>query len=189
MKTKEIIGRVIEELRTTAEKYDQNEIDRFISEINKAKRVFVCGAGRSLLVIRAFAMRLMHIGYTVYVVGETVTPAAEAGDLLVVMSGSGETGSLVKMAEKARCLGVSVALITTNEKSSIAKIASSVVKVSTSTSKLSDSNQEVKSIQPGGNTFEQSALLLFDSIIIELMSSKSLSENNSELMKRHANLE
>jgi len=189
MNTKEIIGRVIEELRVTAERFDQDEIDSFILEINRAKRVFVCGAGRSLLVIRAFAMRLMHIGYTVYVVGETVTPAAKEGDLLIVMSGSGETGSLVKKAERACTLGLSVALITTNDKSSIAKLARCVVNVSTSTSKLSAAGQQNQSIQPGGNTFEQSALLLLDSIIIELISSKSLSENNSCLMSKHANLE
>jgi len=38
------------------------------------KKVMVLGAGRSGLVARSFAMRLMHLTFNVHVIGETITP-------------------------------------------------------------------------------------------------------------------
>lgn len=48
------------------------KIDEFIFALEDAKNIFVMGAGRSGFVAKAFAMRLMHLGYNVYVVGKTV---------------------------------------------------------------------------------------------------------------------
>lgn len=188
MKTKKIVSEILKELSRTAELYEQEEIDQLIKAIQKAERIFVCGAGRSLLVAKAFAMRLMHCGYSVYVVGETVTPAIGDGDLLVVVSGSGETGSLINNAAKAGKLKAQVALITTNRSSTIAGCSNIVVEIKTSTSKLENGKTENRSIQPGGNTFEQSALLLLDAVIISLMPD-DLEGSNRTLMKLHANLE
>jgi 6-phospho-3-hexuloisomerase len=52
--------------------------------------------------MRAFAMRLMHIGFQVHVAGDVTTPAIRGGNLLIIGSGSGETSGLVSMAAKAR---------------------------------------------------------------------------------------
>jgi 6-phospho-3-hexuloisomerase len=43
--------------------------------VEAAPRIFAAGAGRSGLGVRALGMRLMHLGKTVYVVGETTTPS------------------------------------------------------------------------------------------------------------------
>ena len=71
---------------------NSKQVNSFIEALLSAKRVFVIGAGRSGLVAKAFAMRLMHLGLDIHVVGETITPALREGDILVVVSGSGETG-------------------------------------------------------------------------------------------------
>ena len=71
----------------------------------RARRTFVVGAGRSGLVARSFGMRLMHAGLPVFVPGETITPAAEAGDLLVAISCTGQTGFTDYLARRARSLG------------------------------------------------------------------------------------
>ena len=63
--------------------------------ICKAKKIYVAGAGRSLLTLRCLAMRLMHLGFESYVVGDTTTPAFEKEDLRIAGSGSGETKGLV----------------------------------------------------------------------------------------------
>lgn len=55
---------------------DSRQYEELIASVVEADRVFVAGAGRSLLMVKAFAMRLMHIGKPVYAVRETVTPAA-----------------------------------------------------------------------------------------------------------------
>ena len=68
----------------------------------RARRTFVTGAGRSGLVAKSFGMRLMHAGLPSFVPGETVTPAAGAGDLLVAVSCTGETGYTSYLAGRAR---------------------------------------------------------------------------------------
>lgn len=187
MEIKRILSRVIDELDQTVDKLDEGQLQELENSIKKADKIFVAGAGRSLMMIRGLAMRLMHMGFITYVVGETVTPAIEENDLLIVASGSGNTSTLVSMAEKCKHLGATLALITTNEQSAIGKLADVMVEVKTSTSKTDEGG--AKSIQPGGNTFEQSVLLIGDAIIIDITSSRTLAENNAILMGKHANLE
>lgn len=187
MRTKEILSQVIYELTDTFSSLEEQQLDLLQKGIMEANRIFVAGAGRSLMMIRGFAMRLMHMGFVVYVVGETVTPAIEAGDLLLMASGSGSTGSLTVMAEKCKKIGAKLALITTNAASPIGKLTDYVLEVNAATTKAE--NQGRKSIQPGANTFEQSVLLIGDAIIIHMTSNRSLTESNQALMTRHANLE
>ena len=74
----------------------------------------VCfGAGRSLLMLKALAMRTIHIGLKVHVVGDVVTPALKNGDLLFLASASGETASLVNVATKAKQLGGTIVALLT----------------------------------------------------------------------------
>ncbi len=187
MRTKEILSLVMTELTDTFSSLEEEQLDLLQAGILKANRIFVAGAGRSLMMIRGFAMRLMHMGFDVYVVGETVTPAIEKGDLLLVASGSGSTGSLTVMSEKCKRIGAKLALITTRAASPIGILADIVLEVNATTTKAEDKKNN--SIQPGANTFEQSVLLIGDAIIIHMMSKRSLAESNQELMARHANLE
>lgn len=187
MEIKNTLFFILDELKNTYINLNEKELQDLEDQIQKANKIFVAGAGRSLMMIRGLAMRLMHIGFTAYVVGETVTPAIEKGDLLIIASGSGETGTLAVMAEKCKSMDISLALITTNPKSKIGRIADYVVTVNAATPKLSDKKYE--SVQPGANTFEQSVLLIGDSLVIDIISNQNLTDNNAKLMKRHANLE
>mgnify|MGYP001724080351 CR=1 FL=1 len=96
------ISEVLEELCKTVKRVSYEEETAIASAIQKAKRIFVAGSGRSGLIASCFAMRLMQSGITAYRVGECTTPAIEADDLLLITSGSGETGALVKNAETAK---------------------------------------------------------------------------------------
>lgn len=185
--TVDISNEILDELRTSLGKIDKNQAEDFAEAIISAKRVFVAGAGRSLLMIRGLAMRLMHMGFNAFVVGETITPAIEAGDLLVIGSGSGETGTLKVMAQKAKNAGSRVALITIHPESSIGQLADIVVQIIAATTKCE--NEGVKSIQPGANMFEQSLLLFCDATVIRIIHHCNITEENTVLMKRHANLE
>ena len=136
--------------------------------------------------IKAFAMRLMHIGFESYVVRETVTPSIIKGDLLVIGSGSGETESLLCIAKKAKKIGVDVALVTIFSHSSIGKYADVSVTVPAPAAKV-DREIGVSSVQPKGSLFEQSMLIFFESVIILLM--KKIDMDPSMIMTYHANLE
>ena len=186
MDIKAILSDITAELDRTFDAMDEAQIDELVRRILGADRIFVAAAGRSLLAIRGFAMRLMHFGFTAYVVGETVTPAICPGDLLIIASGSGSTGSLVVMAQKCKDVGADLALITTRPESPIGRLADHVVHLEAYTAKLPDSG--IKSVQLGGSTFEQGVLILGDAIIIHLASGSD-GDHNAELMTRHANLE
>lgn len=138
---------IIDELSRTLSGIDRKQQEQMADEILKAKHIFVAGAGRSGMMARCFAMRLMHMGMKAYMVGEVVTPSMQEGDLLIITSGSGTTGSLVKMAEKAKVLNGRVGLITIYPESTIGKMADVVVQINAPTSK-SKIDTGVTSIQP-----------------------------------------
>src|ERR1700724_946320 len=111
---------ILEEIGSVINRVDQEELTHFIKTIQSGKRIFVVGEGRSGLMAKSFAMRLMHLGASVYVVGETITPSIEKDDILVAVSGSGTTKSILFFAQKASELGCKVAALTTNPESELA---------------------------------------------------------------------
>ena len=187
MKSVECSVKIIEELKDTLSRIDEFQTEFLLENITKAKKIFVAGAGRSLLMMRAFAMRLMHLGLQAYVVGETVTPGIEKDDMIIIGSGSGETGSLCVIAQNAKKIGAKIALITIFEDSSMGKMADIILKIPAPTTKV-EKDSGNQSIQPGGNLFEQSTLLLCDALIVRL-SEKLGVDTNSSIKQRHANLE
>lgn len=174
-----------EELNVLKEGIDPQQIEDFIKEIDNARCIFVMGVGRSGYIAKAFAMRLMHLGYDVYVVGETVTPRLGQEDLLISISGSGETNSVVSISRKAKDIGAKMAVITRNERSTLAQM-SNVVVLRRAKTKTQD-HEEVSRLAPLGTMFETTALVLLDGIVAELMDRKGLSEE--DLLSRHAVLE
>ncbi|KQQ09785.1 6-phospho-3-hexuloisomerase [Rathayibacter sp. Leaf296] len=149
-----------------------------------ADRVFVHGAGRSGLALRMTAMRLMHLGLVVHVVGDVTTPAIREGDLLLTASGSGTTGGIVRAAQSAVDAGARVAAITTAAGSPLAGLASAVVIVPAA-EKLDRSG--TASAQYSGGLFEQVVVLAGDALFHALW--KRRGESADELWPRHANLE
>lgn len=163
-----ILKSILQELTENEKRVSQDEMEKFADAILKADRIFVAGAGRSGFVARAFANRLMHVGLTVFFVGEPTTPAIKDGDLLVIGSGSGETGSLVVMAQKAKKIGASVITVTIHPEASIGKLSEAWICIPGATPK-SNLEDTVKSVQPMGNAFEQMTWLVYDAVIMILM--------------------
>lgn len=149
-----------------------------------ADRVFVVGAGRSGLALRMTAMRLMHLGLEVHVVGDVTTPAIAAGDVLLTASGSGTTGAIVRAAESAAEAGARIAAITTAADSPLADLATAVVVVPAA-DKLDRSG--TASAQYAGGLFEQLVVVLGDALFHTLWKRSGASAD--DLWPRHANLE
>lgn len=180
------VNLIVEELRTTTNLVDLDSVNQLTEMISNTSVIFLAGAGRSGLMIKAFAMRLMHMGKTVYVVGDVTTPAIQKGNLLIIGSGSGETASLVSMARKAKELGAHIATITLYSQASIGKIADCVIRIAASTTK-SAIDTGYHSRQPMGSLFEQCELIVLDSVIMKLMEQYHIGE--MVMAERHANLE
>ncbi|WP_238651914.1 6-phospho-3-hexuloisomerase [Paenibacillus piscarius] len=185
MKTTEYLAEVIEELKQTVHLINDAEAEKLVQQILASKKIFVAGAGRSGLMGKAFVMRMMHMGMDAYVVGETVTANLEKGDLLILGSGSGETKTLVAIAEKAKSLGGTIAAITISPASTIGQLADIIVKLPGVTKDQSDG--DYRTIQPMGSLFEQAMLLLYDAIILRFMEERNLDSN--KMYGKHANLE
>jgi 6-phospho-3-hexuloisomerase len=175
---------ILAENQRLAEQLDYGQAASIIPLIQHAKRVFVVGAGRTGLALKAAAMRLMHLGLKVFVVGETTTPAIQAGDLLLAGSGSGTTSTIVKAAEKAKAAGAQVVAISTTIDSPLAVLATLVVVLPAA--QKQDHGGTI-SQQYAGSLFEQSVLLLTDAIFQTLWALDGTPAE--ELWKRHANLE
>lgn len=186
MNTTEYAAKIVEELKHTLGLTQPESGEQLADAIMAANKILVAGAGRSGFAAKAFAMRLMHMGFDAYVTGETVTPNLEADDLFLVASGSGETGSLVVMSQKAKKIGAKIATVTIRPEGSVGQMADITVKIPAPTPKAKVS-EEFCSIQPMGSLFEQSLFLFLDAVILRLMEKQG---NDSDTMfTRHANLE
>ncbi len=172
-----VLDKITDILAATPDDYE----DRLTKMIDEAKQVFVGGMGRSGLVTRFFVMRLMHAGYRAFALGETVTPAICEGDLFIVISGSGETGSMVTNARKAKEIGAKVVLLTAKSKSTLAEIADEVLQIGTD-----DSYAKVVGL-PMGTMFELSTLIFLEAQISHVIHEKGIPEE--DMRARHANLE
>lgn len=174
---------ILQENQRLAEQIDPSAA-ALLPLLQHANRVFVVGAGRTGLALRAAAMRLMHLGLTVFVVGETTTPAIAAGDLLLAGSGSGTTSTIVKAAEKAKAVGAQVVAISTTRESPLAVLATQVVVLAAA---QKQDHGGLLSQQYAGSLFEQAVLLLMDAVFQTLWALDGTPA--PELWKRHANLE
>ena len=186
MNNRDYASVVLNELHHTLSRIDIQRANEFVELVDQAQEVFCAGAGRSGFQVKGFAMRLMHMGISSYVVGETCTPNIRENGLLVICSGSGETKSLVNHANKAKEVGAKIALITINPESTIAKLADGVVELSAPSPK-SAKQGDIKSIQPMGSLFEQSEGIFMDISIMMLMEKRNL--DSDTMFGRHANME
>jgi 6-phospho-3-hexuloisomerase len=175
---------VAEEITRTVRQVREQEVEALGRAILGARRVFVCGAGRSLLMMRALAMRLMHLGLSAYVVGETITPAIGPSDLLIAGSGSGATRITLAMVEAARSRGARTACLTAHPDSPIAGACDLVVEIP---ARIVGVPNRAVSAQPPGSLFEQCLLVMGDALVLWLMD--KLGETYDHIRARHTKLE
>jgi 6-phospho-3-hexuloisomerase len=194
MPVKSAMKHIADHIHKTISELSDKEVDGMVKEILNAKSVFLIGAGRSGLVAKAFAMRLVQLGLSAYVVGETATPAITNKDLLIAVSGSGRTIQVVNVANIAKEIGVKVLSITSYPEEKIGKISDHVVKIRGRTKiDIEDSytksalKGEFASLTPLGTLFEDTVMVFFDGVIARLM--VELGKGEQYMKKRHATLE
>ena len=192
---KEVSSWILAGIGGVIQSIDEGEVDRMIDVIMAARdyKILLLGTGRSGFVGRAFALRLMHLGFRVYVSGETITPALTADDLVVVISGSGTTTTVVAQAEVAKSVGSRVVAVTSHMDSPLGTAADDVVLVKGRTKIDQITDYEGRQISgvydnaPLGTMFELSVMVFLDSVIAALM--QRLGIHEIEMRARHANAE
>ncbi|MCJ7794422.1 MAG: 6-phospho-3-hexuloisomerase [Methanoregulaceae archaeon] len=195
-RVQEMMQLMASKIRAISKAISDEDVEKFLAELLQAKRIYVIGAGRSGLVAKAFAMRLMHLGLAAFVVGETITPALNRDDVMVVFSGSGKTKSVADIAETAKEIGAHICLITSNANSRIGKIADCAVIIEHHRDEVEDDAVEFeirqmlgehKSFAPLGTVFETASIVFSDAIISRLMEITKTDENALKI--RHTNIE
>lgn len=176
---------VTAEISKTLASIDGIEVENLLTQITQADKVFFVGVGRVLLSLQAIAKRLAHLGIETVVVGQITEPAITGKDLLIVGSGSGESAFPLAIARKAKEFNATVIHIGSNPRSSMENYSDGFVRIPVST-KLALPG-EIPSIQPMTSLFEQSLLVLGDTLALTLVKRQNI--NMHELWQFHANLE
>jgi len=176
------INYIHRKIKDILDQLPHDDIERAKKLFFDSNRIFVYGAGRSGLVAKAFAIRLVHLGFQTFVIGETITVPVQKGDLVVIVSGSGETIPAVMTAEIARDIGAKVISITGKKRSDIAKFADITLFLSASCNDV-----ERKKYAPLGTLFEASVWILLDGFIADLLEHKN--ETEETMRSRHATLQ
>jgi 6-phospho-3-hexuloisomerase len=188
------IEEILDNVRSVSAELDPKNIEDMTGLLQKSKHVFVMGLGRSGLVARAFAMRLMHLEISVYVVGETTTPALTSEDCLLAISGSGETFSIISAANIAHKRGTKIIAVTSYVDSTLGEMADLVVHIKGRTKIDSEKNYITRqmngkhqSLSPMGTLFEVTSLIFLDSLIAQLM--VEMGKTEEDMKARHTVIE
>ncbi len=189
-----IASHVLKVARNLNEEEVKKFLEILLSAHEKRHKVMVVGAGRSALVAKSFAMRLMHLGFTVYVMGETITPSVNKRDVIIAVSGSGRTQIVVSVASAAKRMGATIVAITSFPDSPLGRISDLIVRIPGRTKIAREIDYfarqvlgQYEPLAPLGTLFEDSALIFFDGVITALMNILGVSED--EMRDRHANVE
>jgi 6-phospho-3-hexuloisomerase len=185
---KDTLQEISDKILLNSKYIDTESIIKLVSEIINIKTtknmVFLYGAGRSGFIGRCFAQRLMHLGIKSCFISDAVTYRYTNQDLVIFISGSGETISPRAIADKASKIGGKIALLTTNPKSSIGKLSDIIIKIE---GKSKDKAISEKTLAPYTSLFDISTLAILDSIGGILMEALDLGEENIDSL--HASLE
>ena len=177
----------LDDLGEVLRSVDKGEVEAFRRAILDAKNIFVTGLGRSGLMARGFAMRLMHLGRPVFHVGDVITPAIEEGDLLIIGSRTGRSPVLGHYIHIARRAGAKVAVITADREGRAAAKADTVLTMDDRPVQQRRGETPGQRPLPLGSLFEQALLVVLDQVVLDLMDDLGLSE--ADLARVHTTFE
>jgi 6-phospho-3-hexuloisomerase len=176
---------IFKENRSLVKQISEKAAKDFIQRIRNAESIFFSAQGRSGFILRCFCMRLMHLGYRVYFCGETITPAITGKDLLIVLSGSGDTPSTLEAVKSAKQHSAETYGILGNIDSGIGSMVNRSLHIP-GTTKLCRAG-EPESLQMAGSLFEQSAFLFLEAVVLKIYQTRK--KDIGSVSPRHAVIE
>jgi 6-phospho-3-hexuloisomerase len=158
----------------------------FCELLRAASTVYVAGKGRVGLQMRAFAMRLMHLGVRVHMVGDTTVPAIHANDLLVIGSLHGRLPALKGYGATAKAVSARLVVITA-ARTPLSDEADLTIHLGAPANDQQCVVHPMVSVQPMASVFEQALGIWLDAVVLHLMRATGVSAE--EMAARHTNLE
>ncbi len=176
---KKSIDYIIDTIKASLENPDYDNINVAVELISSSNNVFVYGSGRSGLVGKTFAMRLMQLGLNSHFVGETTTPAVKGGDCVILVSKTGETQTAIQTARivDERVPGADIIVISASPDSTLVEFGDINVIIDI------ENGEEDNRYAPLGTVFEDTAMIFLDGLIAVLM--EELGEEVADLKDRH----
>lgn len=181
---------ILNEIKQVLDSIDDKDVDKLVEMIESSDKVVGYGAGRMGLSVKAFIMRLNHLGINAYYVDDTYIPPLTEFDLLLVSSGSGETTMVKTFMKKAiEKTGCAAAVVTGDKDSSMARMANLAVTFKPCNGGLNsaDSIEKINSIQLMSTLNEQATYILFD--IIAKRIADDLNMDTEKTKRYHFNVE
>ncbi len=168
---------------------EEESVEQMVRLIGEAGSVFVMGAGLSGLIGSALAMRLMHLGYKSYVVGDVTTPDFSKDDVAIVISHSGQTPSLIVFSQKVKDLGGRLILLTARRSSPLGGLSDCTIVFNIAPKKapLISGIGDYKHENASGTLFGADVFLFVHGLILYLVERSGRSPE--EIDGRHANLQ
>lgn len=180
---RELTEKVLDEHRQVLLDVDPKEVEALLDAIVEAKCIQVFGMGRMKCAVRAFVMRLMHLGLDAHVVYDTTCPNLGPGDLLIANAACTTIGYTVM--QFAKKLGAKVCAITAHPESKAGQLCDLTV---TLRGQVHPGRPgEIPSVQPMAALFEQT-IFVFEDIVIQLLMEK-LNITAEQMATRHTNLD
>ncbi|BAW31397.1 MAG TPA: SIS domain-containing protein [Methanothermobacter sp.] len=181
-----VIKKIMKHSMKAAENIDKKEVQGIVEELAKPRSIFILGSGRSKLIGEAFAMRLAQLELKVHVIGDSTTITPKEGDLIIVISSSGDTDTIIKEVKRLKGKGTTIIGITANKKSKLKEI--SEFKLYVETGEYRDYKKEIKkgncdNLTPLGTLYEDTSLLILDGLIATLM--EKLGKTEKDLAEAH----
>ena len=174
--------------------------------------IFLAGSGRSGFVAKFFAMRLMHLGFNAFVFGESVVPFVHEGDIIICISKSGGENAIwdsiestkLEKVKRSKSEGLKNDMIFENLRilsicgssdSYLANHSDAKIVIEAKRDRIF-TDEEIERLDSlrfnhdelvvMGTGFEDSALVILDALVVELMNNLCLSEKDLE--GKHENI-
>jgi 6-phospho-3-hexuloisomerase len=165
------------------------DVETFCTMLAEARIIALHGLGREGLMMRAFTMRLFHLGFKATPVGDVTLPAVGAGDLLVASAGPGAFETIGALMRIARGAGAKIILLTAEPDAPLRAHAdlTLVLPARTMARPVEESSEPAAPALPMGSAYE-GALFLFSEHVIARLSSR-LTIDEASMRARHTNLE
>lgn len=184
MTIRETARQILAEIDRVLSQVNEEEIEELCDAIVSARRIVVYGLGREGLAMRGFAMRMMHLGLDVAVVGDVTTPPIGPGDLFLVSCGPGYLSTVQSLTGVARQAGSRIAMLTAQPRALLPQQADLLVCLPAQT--MAEGEQS-SSTQAMGSAFEQALWILLDALLPRLQT--ALGQSLDDMRRRHTNLE
>ncbi|MEF8832375.1 MAG: SIS domain-containing protein [Candidatus Thermoplasmatota archaeon] len=175
----ESVEYILDSIEYSFDNLNCESIENTVELLTTADNVFVYGSGRSGLVGRTFAMRLMQLGIDSFFIGETITPAVKPGDCVFFVSKTGETQTAIQAAEivEKRVGDSNIVVLTASPESPLADLGDIVIPLE------GFDSEKNKKLAPLGTIFEDTAMIFLDGLVAVLM--EELDEYEEDMKVRH----